>query len=168
MPEKPISIREAEAGDMATLVRLKQQIHGIHVAYDPAVYSAMTDEEAVCFFEESMKEESTKIFVAVIQEEVVGHMITKAVERPAAPGRQASGSLLIDEICVDAEHRRQGIGRLLIEKAKELALSQGLQEVTLQVWDCNLEAVAFYKSLGMRTDYIRMSMRIEKGEPVIR
>lgn len=59
-------------------------------------------------------------------------------------------TLYIDDLCVDEECRGQHIGRSLYEFVTGYARDIGCYNVTLNVWDCNPAARAFYDSLGMR------------------
>lgn len=59
-------------------------------------------------------------------------------------------SFLLNNIAVAPEHRRLGIGRLLLEAVMTAAKQQSLSCVTLHVWADNLDATAFYRSFGFR------------------
>lgn len=59
-------------------------------------------------------------------------------------------TLYIDDLCVDESCRRCGVGRLLYEHAVSYARSIGCHNVTLNVWEMNPGARAFYESLGMK------------------
>jgi len=52
------------------------------------------------------------------------------------------------DLKVDAHYRGQGIGRMLIEKAKEIAVEQGYRGIYTQGQDNNLGACLFYLKNG--------------------
>ena len=56
----------------------------------------------------------------------------------------------IDDLCVDEQCRGGGVGRELYRFAVDYARSIGCYNVTLNVWECNPSARAFYDSLGMK------------------
>lgn len=58
-------------------------------------------------------------------------------------------TLYIDDLCVDPSLRGQGIGRELYDYVKGYAVCQGCHNITLNVWEGNDSAIAFYKNLGM-------------------
>lgn len=58
-------------------------------------------------------------------------------------------TLYIDDLCVDKSLRGSGIGRKLYEYVKDYAVEQGCHNITLNVWEGNDSAIAFYRSLGM-------------------
>ncbi|MFZ9737484.1 MAG: GNAT family N-acetyltransferase [Prochlorotrichaceae cyanobacterium] len=49
---------------------------------------------------------------------------------------------------VDPEHRRQGLGRALMQTAETWAKKQGDRQITLQVFVNNAAALTLYKNLG--------------------
>lgn len=51
-------------------------------------------------------------------------------------------------IYVDPAHRRQGIGRYLLQQAESWAKGQGDRQITLQVFGNNQPALQLYKNLG--------------------
>lgn len=59
-------------------------------------------------------------------------------------------TLYIDDLCVDGSCRRNGVGRMLYESAVSHARDLGCHNVTLNVWEMNPGARAFYESLGMK------------------
>ena len=59
-------------------------------------------------------------------------------------------TLYIDDLCVDETSRGLGVGKALYHYAVEYAKSIGCYNVTLNVWECNSGARAFYDSLGMK------------------
>ena len=57
-------------------------------------------------------------------------------------------TLYIDDICVDENARGLGVGRALCEHILAYAREKGCYNVTLNVWNCNPGAMAFYDRLG--------------------
>ena len=58
-------------------------------------------------------------------------------------------TLYIDDICVDETARGQGVGRALYDHILDYAREKGCYNVTLNVWNCNPGAMAFYEKLGL-------------------
>ena len=68
--------------------------------------------------------------------------------------------LILDEahitnIAVHPEHRRRGVGRLLMETLIEEAVRLNMQRMTLEVRVSNRAAISLYKSLGFEEGGIR-------------
>lgn len=59
-------------------------------------------------------------------------------------------SYLLNNIAVAPEHRRRGVGSLLLEAVILEARQNGLPCVTLHVWADNAHAIAFYRRFGFQ------------------
>jgi len=77
----------------------------------------------------------------------------------AMDGDLPAGILIIDRrgrksrvgaMAIVTEHRRQGLGRAMMEQALANARGRGDQEMVLEVIEQNLQAVGFYSSLGFQ------------------
>lgn len=68
-------------------------------------------------------------------------------------------------VAVSPRHRRQGIGRALLERVEEGLVKLGCSKLNLQVRDSNAEVVSFYKRLGYEVeDRVSMSKRLDSGD----
>ena len=79
-----------------------------------------------------------KIFVATIRDQVVGYI---------SLGRRVF-ALMIDSIIVDRNHQRKGVGKKLVEKAKEYAKSQGFHVLRTDTGTFMDYAIKFYIACG--------------------
>ena len=59
-----------------------------------------------------------------------------------------SNRLIVTELWVSDELRHQGIGKKLMDKAKEIAASQNRRAVILETQSCNTNAIGFYLHEG--------------------
>jgi len=57
-------------------------------------------------------------------------------------------ALEIERIYVLAPYQGQGVGRLLFDKALEIAKSKAVENLWLGVWEKNLKAIRFYEKNG--------------------
>lgn len=153
-------IRKAEARDLPAVNRLLGQVLAVHHAGRPDLFRAegkkYTDEELLAIFADPR----TPVFVYERDGAVLGYLFCALQE-------QDSGSLMrlttlyIDDLCIDADCRGEGIGRALFAHAKDFARAQGCHNITLHVWACNPGARAFYEALGLQPQYTSMEMRCE-------
>jgi len=93
------------------------------------------------------------------EEEAVGYVAARRVDRREDTVRFAQSTLYIDQIGVAPAFRRRGCGRALIDYVKERADAAGNVTVALDVWSFNDRARAFFHSCGF-TSY-REQMWIE-------
>ena len=59
-----------------------------------------------------------------------------------------SNRLMVTELWVSDELRHQGIGKRLMDKAKEIAVSQNRRAIILETQSCNTNAIDFYLHEG--------------------
>ena len=69
-------------------------------------------------------------------------------------------SLYIDDICVDENYRRHGVGKRLYEHVLQFANEEKCFNITLNVWAKNPSAQAFYESMGMTVQKVCMEQII--------
>ena len=58
-------------------------------------------------------------------------------------------TLFIDDLCVDQNARGRQIGKKLYQHVLKFAKEKGCYDVTLNVWEGNDNARAFYEKMGM-------------------
>jgi ribosomal protein S18 acetylase RimI-like enzyme len=68
---------------------------------------------------------------------------------------------LIEELVVDTEARRQGVGRALIQAALEWARAQGCSEVEVSTDQDNADAQAFYRRLGFESEALLLEYELD-------
>jgi ribosomal protein S18 acetylase RimI-like enzyme len=79
-------------------------------------------------------------------EELAGYM--KFNIDAALTEDMGADSLEVERIYIRPAFKRKGLGRLLIDKAIEIARTQGKQLIWLGVWEHNVNAIAFYEKMG--------------------
>jgi ribosomal protein S18 acetylase RimI-like enzyme len=79
------------------------------------------------------------VYLAYIDDRVCGQMILSW---------NWNNFALIEDLEVDVDFRRQGVGRGLIEQAKVWGRAMGLAGVTLETQNNNVSACAFYEQSG--------------------
>jgi ribosomal protein S18 acetylase RimI-like enzyme len=60
-----------------------------------------------------------------------------------------SNRLRVTELWVDTPHRRQGLGKALMDFAKEKARAMNCRALMLETQSCNEKAIAFYRAQGL-------------------
>jgi aminoglycoside 3-N-acetyltransferase I len=62
--------------------------------------------------------------------------------------RQESSEMFVFDIAVRSDHRKKGIGRLLLETLSKRASESGIRELFLAADDADEHALEFYRRLG--------------------
>lgn len=143
-------IRRAEKGDLAGVDNLLNQVLTVHADGRPDLFRhgtrKYTDEELLDIF----ANDETPVFVAVDDADVVlGHAFCLVQDFRQSNNMQPIVSIYIDDICVDEAARGHGVATALYQHVIAYARELGCHNVTLNVWECNPGARAFYDAMGM-------------------
>lgn len=148
-------IRVAEEKDYIQVENLMKQAHDLHVELRPDIYKP----EEVVWTKEEFMELMTKgeVLVAIEDEKVVGLLeyIFRMISGKVVVDRKV---MFIESLAVDEEYRNRGIGRGLLDRAKEICREKGCDSLELQVNARNRKAWDIYKKYGFREKSINMEL----------
>jgi ribosomal protein S18 acetylase RimI-like enzyme len=131
-------VREATTEDGAVIHALARELAG-------TVGDAPPDEGAVRRrLEELLRENGARVFVAEKGGEVAG-VVSLWVKPDLAHG---DAVVEVPMLAVAEGHRRNGVGRLLVDRVREVAAEHDASLVELVATRSNVVARDFYKSLG--------------------
>lgn len=152
-----MSIRRAEERDIPRLGDLLAQVCQVHCQGRPDLFRdggrKYTDGELRAL----LAEESRPILVEEDETGwVQGYAFCVAVSHRGESAMKDFVTLYLDDLCVDAACRGQGVGGRLYQAVLALARSMGCYNVTLNVWACNPEARRFYERCGMKLQKLGM------------
>ena len=155
-----MDIRQANKNDITQMVPLLDEVSKLHIEKRPDVFKIKSHEEIKSNLEEMIQDESNFILIAEDKQVAVGVIICKVREINNHTNLKNTKFLWINEICVKQEYRRNGIGRSLIEKAKEIAKANNCLRLELNCWELNEEAMKFYENQGLTTQRRVMEINI--------
>ena len=145
-----MEIRRAEERDIPRLIELLEQVLQIHADIRPDIFipgtTKYTNQELV----EMLKDDTKPVYVAVDGQDVcLGYAFCQLKEQPFSNNMVPFTSLFIDDLCVDEECRGKHVGTILYKHVLDYAKEIGCYDVTLNVWEGNDNARAFYEKMGM-------------------
>lgn len=154
-----IKIRKAKKEDAVSMIDLLKQVNNIHAQGRPDIFIKDQTKYSVDDLLKILGRQDFQIFVAVDENDmVVGYCFCVIEINPGSRNMKAMKTLYIDDLCVDESRRGLHIGKKLFEYVKRYALDEGFYNITLNVWNCNPSAMAFYNSLGMTPLKIAMEL----------
>lgn len=145
--------------DYESVNRLAIQVHELHVGWRPDLFISVEEVISREYFNELIL--NNQIFVAKIDEEIVGYIIFNIREKEI-PSMRRRKQLNIDAMCVDEKHRGKGIGTQLLNFVKEFAIKNNCTDLYLTVNEENEGAIKTYEKFGMKVKNIAYSMKIDK------
>jgi putative acetyltransferase len=147
-------IREAEPGDASELVALAREVSSEPEDWllAAAVWRSVSAERR--YLRAARRSPHAAVFVAEAPEGLVGRL---SVSRDVHPASRHVADL---GLMVAASHRRQGIGRALLERTVEWARANSVRKLELHVFAHNAPAIALYESFGfVQEGYRRLHYR---------
>jgi ribosomal protein S18 acetylase RimI-like enzyme len=155
-------IREVTENDYAALCALIEfgdAYHRTHLPYRfKAPQGASRERDYIL---EMIADESIGLFVVEQQDKLLGYLKVMLMYTRDIPILVSRCYAVVDNLVVDPEFRRRGIGWSLMEHAHQWAREKGATEVELNVYEFNQSAMALYRQLGYETISRRMRLPLE-------
>jgi ribosomal protein S18 acetylase RimI-like enzyme len=96
--------------------------------------------------DEELAKSSSQFFFVYFNNEVAGYI--KVNMSDAQSEEMGEESLEIERIYIKSKFQKQGLGKVLLNKAQEIAMELNKKKIWLGVWEKNENAIAFYKKMG--------------------
>lgn len=143
------AVRRAAAGDAARLVELAREVGAEPEGWLITDGDWRTASEERRYLRAVRRHPDAAVFVAETPAGIVGRLSIARDPHPASDHVADLG------LMVAGDHRRQGIGRALMEAAEEWARESGIRKLELHVFPHNTAALALYESLGYSREGVR-------------
>ncbi len=143
-------IRKAVQEDIDGLNALLLQVHKVHADARPDIFQPDAQKYTRDELSELIRDELRPIYVYEENGRILGHAFCVIQTQEETPHAKYRKTFYVDDICVDEKERRRGIARALYRHVTEEARKIGCHCVTLNVWDFNAPAMAFYRAMGMK------------------
>ncbi|KOR90182.1 GNAT family N-acetyltransferase [Paenibacillus solani] len=134
--------RSIERNELPKLLQLYKHLH----EQDPELEF---DDQLDQLWEEILKDDYMKIIVVEQDGELVATCVLNILKNLT---RHARPYALIENVVTHQDYRRQGLGRLLMNQAIEIARQRNCYKVMLLTGQKGEEIHLFYQSLGFRND----------------
>lgn len=150
-------IRDLKLEDFDDVNNLFMQLHNSEMEQRPDLFRKIekpTTSKA-WDFEASLSDNSKIMIGAEVDDKIVGFaiiQIRQSTYKVQAPRTYA----YFENIVVDENYRRIGIGTSVYQECIKRAKEQGATSAELKVWNFNAGAINFYQSLGMSVQCFTM------------
>ncbi len=146
-----LKVRRAEEKDIPRILELLTQVNMVHHLGRPDIFKGPTQKYRSEELKLLLKDDARPIFVGTDEEGyVLGYGFCIVTETRDHHLLEDMKTLYIDDLCVDETRRGGGIGGAIYRYILDYARSIGCYHLTLNVWACNPQAMAFYESKGMK------------------
>ena len=152
-------IRLATTNDIPRLLELLHQVNMVHYERRPDIFKPHTTKYNAEQLQDLLTQPDKAIFVYE-DEGVQGYAFVQMEDVHDDILLQDMRTLYIDDICVDEQARGKHVGKQLFEHVRAYAEKLVCGAITLNVWEGNDAAMAFYRKLGMSVRKTCMEMMI--------
>lgn len=152
-------IRNAEEKDIEQILKLLNQVLEIHASIRPDIFIPQTTKYTDSELSDILKNEKRRTFVATDENgKVLGYAFCEIRDFTGMNNIVPHTEMYIDDLCVDSASRGQNIGKALFNRVKDEARALGCYEITLNVWEGNNSARAFYDKIGLKPKETMMEL----------
>ncbi len=156
-----MAVRRAEIKDIPRLEEILYQVHDVHASVRPDLFIKGKKKYTAEELEALIGSKDTIIFVCTDEGGVImGYAFCMDKTYEGNHSTNPDKMLYIDDLCVDEKFRGRHVGSILCEHVKKYASEEGYQRITLNVWEFNKSARAFYDALGFEPLKTVMEMRL--------
>jgi ribosomal protein S18 acetylase RimI-like enzyme len=156
-----VNIRPATPADITAMGRLGALLVREHHDFDPKRFlpaPSRTAERYGSFLGTQLAEPNIIILVAERSGEVIGYTYAGVEGNDYMALRGPAGVLY--DIVVDPAHRRQGVGRMLVDATLEALKTGGAPRVVLSTAERNASAQRLFDRAGFRRTMIEMTREL--------
>jgi len=155
------SIRKATPKDLPAIGRLGALLVRTHYDFDPKRFIAPspdTEDKYGWFLGTQLEKPNIIILVADRDGKVIGYTYSGVEGNDYMALRGPAGVLY--DIVVDPDHRKQGVGRLLLDATLEALKAQGAPRAVLSTAERNTDAQRLFDRAGFRPTMIEMTREL--------
>lgn len=153
-----VKIRKFEAKDAAQTVELCDEIREYHRKILNGYFAPLDRGFEKNALLSTVGNGDAFAFVAVDGDKVVGLL---TADKRNLPYLENSVICSVGTFGVTREYRRQGIGKMLMDKFLAFCKENGVQEVKLGVFNDNRAAYKFYEDYGFQPQEQKMSLKFK-------
>jgi ribosomal protein S18 acetylase RimI-like enzyme len=156
-----VNVRPATPADVPVIGRLGALLVREHHEFDPQRFiaaSSQTEKSYGWFLGTQLDEPNIVILVAERDGEVIGYTYS-GVEGTDYMALRGPAGVMYD-IVVDSAHRKQGVGRMLIDATLEALKARGAPRVVLSTAERNAAAQRLFDRAGFRRTMIEMTREL--------
>ena len=146
-----IKVRRAEKRDIPKMLDLLTQVCMVHHNGRPDIFKPFSQKYHAEELEILIEDDTRPIFVGTDEaDQVLGYGFCIVTETKDNNVLHDIKTLYIDDLCVDETCRGRGVGKAIYEYITNYAKEIGCYHLTLNMWACNPDAMAFYEARGLK------------------
>jgi len=145
----PVTVRPAVPGDYDAICDLMQELDAFHIELRPEILQPYTGRartrEHVSRY---IGNEQRIMFLAELDGQAAGLAAVETVSMPEHPMFRMPVIAMLMELVALPSHRRNGVGRLLLDSVRAWTVEHGIGCLQVNVQSGNEAALRFYQAMG--------------------
>ena len=152
-----VIIRKAGLEDLTSIQKLNDNLFDLEFNnFDDTLKREWAlEKDGQEYFEDMIKNEI--VFVAQIEDKIVGYLAGSICERISYITESFAE---LDNMCIDDEYRRFGIGTLLMDEFKKYCREKNMQNIKVTASAKNSRAIQFYMKNGFEDYNVTLKFKI--------
>lgn len=140
-------IRQADAADLSGICSLADEIASQHNWRAPHIFApAPGAQRDSAFWAACINQIDGAMFVALAPDRIIGFVTAKLADTSAVSFLMPRRICRVGTIVVAQTHKRLGVGKNLLRHVEEWATTNAADEIRLEVFEFNDEAISFYEA----------------------
>lgn len=154
---KKVIIRKANLEDLTSIQKLNNNLFDLEFNNfdDTLKLGWALEKDGKEYFEDMIKNEI--VFIAQIEDKIVGYLAGSICESISYITESFAE---LDNMCIDDEYRRFGIGTLLMNEFKKYCKEKNMQNIKVTASAKNSRAIQFYMKNGFEDYNITLKYKI--------
>lgn len=153
-----VIIRKAVLEDLISIQKLNDNLFDLEFNnFDDTLKREWAlEKEGQEYFEDMIKNEI--VFVAQIEDKIVGYLAGNICEKISYITETFAE---LDNMCIDDEYRRFGIGTLLMDEFKKYCKEKNMQNIKVTASAKNSRAIQFYMKNGFEDYNVTLKYKVQ-------
>ena len=152
-----MEIRNFKKEDLSQVLDLCREVRDHHMKLLNGYFTPQNDYYEQMGFMDSLEDNKYCAFVAVVDEQVVGYLLA---ERKISPHLIHSNVMHVCNFGVKQNIRGTGVGKKLMDTLFDLCIKEGVEEISLGVYNKNTIAYSFYEKYGFKPIEQKMTLSL--------
>lgn len=152
-----MQIRTFERQDLNQVLKLCREVRQHHIDILDGYFTPQNDYYEQMGFLSSLEDKKYVALVAIKNNKVVGYMLA---EKKISPHLIHSKIIHICNFGVSKDMRGKGVGKKLMDTLFDLCVNDGIEEISLGVYNKNTIAYNFYEKYGFAPIEQKMTLNV--------
>ena len=143
-----MNLKISQTKDPKLIASLNQEVQNLHYEIEPELFKPFSLESMTHMFAGMFRDPAMSAYVAYVDETPAAYLVVAERTLEENAFRYAYTVLYIDQVCVNSGFKGQGIGKALVDFAKQLAKEKHINRIEMNYWTKNNNSGEFFRSQG--------------------